>query len=200
MTKGDGPNGSFRPIGQVSESLHSTSNSPTQPSVASKQGGHTRGPTPRGSRLVKRNGMGGSPKGFGGKITTSDAMSVITSGSKSVKSGKSKARASDFLKRSHNKTRSASPAVSKDVSYRKDVDSGGLRSRIPPSLIPQHMAMTEKTFMPPDDKDQECWYDDNEKVWVRVIFPRSVPSGRRDVELLERWLEEKLAGEPIRLR
>ena len=123
-------------------------------------------------------------------VVSGDNGSVLT---KVSSVGRSRMKASDFLNRAGNKGATMKPVVAKDISFRKDVNNGGLRSRIPSSLIPQHMAVTEKSFLPPEDKDRECWYDEEEKMWVSVIFPRTVPSGRRDVELLEKWLEEKLA-------
>ena len=72
-----------------------------------------------------------------------------------------------------------------------------MKSHIPPSLIPPAQAVTEKSMFPPDDPGRECWFDEDEKLWVSVIFPSKKPSGRQDVLLLEQWLNQALAEQAI---
>ena len=82
-----------------------------------------------------------------------------------------------------------------DVSFLKDaMEKSSLMGRIPPSLIPDHMAVTEKSMFPPDDTEgRKYWYDEKEQIWVSVIFPSMKPSGRQDVSLLDDWLNRSLA-------
>ena len=80
----------------------------------------------------------------------------------------------------------------RDVSYLRDTPKRELCASLPPSLIPESEMVLEKTMFPPEDKNRQCWYDPDEKVYVSVAFPSQRPTGRHDVALLEEWLTRAL--------
>eukprot|EP01029_Cantina_marsupialis_P019954 TRINITY_DN4649_c0_g3_i1.p1 TRINITY_DN4649_c0_g3~~TRINITY_DN4649_c0_g3_i1.p1 ORF type:complete len:1489 (+),score=463.05 TRINITY_DN4649_c0_g3_i1:83-4549(+) len=98
------------------------------------------------------------------------------------------------------------PDDSHDISYRSDKPGHGLYGKsdqknspnIPSSIIsPRHHILRTEPCLPTGEKgfDANEWkYDDNIKEWVRTEFPSLKPSGRREVVLLEKWLQEMLNG------
>ncbi|GMI30458.1 hypothetical protein TeGR_g15240 [Tetraparma gracilis] len=83
----------------------------------------------------------------------------------------------------------------KDTSFLKDTGNKlGLQSKIPPSLVPASQAVTATSMFPPDDPKVETRYDPDTGMWENKIFPAMHPSGRQDVELLDKWLTDSLAG------
>ena len=60
-------------------------------------------------------------------------------------------------------------------------------------MIPPSQRVTEQSMFPPEDTSRECWFDDETKLWVSVVFPSNKPTGRQDVAMLDEWLTRALA-------
>ena len=66
--------------------------------------------------------------------------------------------------------------------------------RIPPSLVPPNLHITEESLTRPTDIDpsQTTW-DGVSGSWHTVLFPVAKPSSRKDVKILQTWMENALA-------
>eukprot|EP00002_Diphylleia_rotans_P012333 TRINITY_DN2412_c0_g2_i1.p1 TRINITY_DN2412_c0_g2~~TRINITY_DN2412_c0_g2_i1.p1 ORF type:complete len:882 (-),score=178.89 TRINITY_DN2412_c0_g2_i1:204-2849(-) len=88
----------------------------------------------------------------------------------------------------------------KDISFNADKPghgripsrSDGMEEYIPPSLIPPEHHVIDKAKFPPSDTDYKYEYDEKERVWKATVFPGLRPSSRREVVLLDKWLNDQL--------
>lgn len=106
-------------------------------------------------------------------------------------------------------TVTAGPAAhTADVSFASDTLQQGVvppgmlhvdRARFRPSFsrsrLPERDHITRTSKLPPafNENGGESVYDPARREWVTTVFPSLFPSGRRDVRLLEAWLD---ANEP----
>ena len=75
---------------------------------------------------------------------------------------------------------------------------GAQTSQIPPSVIPPQHYLVESSPVPPPEVDKYAVeYDSEAKLWHTTVFPALRPSGRRDVLLLERWLNTMLESQRL---
>ena len=60
------------------------------------------------------------------------------------------------------------------------------------SLIPSSDYVVIAASTPPEDPERagDAVYDEKSGMWHTTVFPSQHPSSRRDVELLEQWLEK----------
>lgn len=83
-----------------------------------------------------------------------------------------------------------------DVSFLKDRRRGrraaGGEAALPASLIPREHHVVEESPTPPADR-LNSRYDEAKHTWQRTVFPALHPTSRRDVIMLERWLDTMVA-------
>ncbi|PRP81719.1 hypothetical protein PROFUN_10819 [Planoprotostelium fungivorum] len=80
---------------------------------------------------------------------------------------------------------------SKDISHLTDRSKSA--QRVPTTLIPEKYHMIEKSISPPfGGEDEGLAYNETERMWETKIFPSSKPTGRREVVLLDNWLNQQL--------
>ena len=58
--------------------------------------------------------------------------------------------------------------------------------------MPKHLQVIEKSIFPPSDDSRATTFDPSDQMYHTVVFPALKPAGRRDVALLESWLDEQL--------
>ena len=66
------------------------------------------------------------------------------------------------------------------------------KSQPPPSKIPEKYHVIEKTVTPPLDESVKSEFKEDERMWYTTVFPSVRPSGRREVLMLDEWLEKML--------
>lgn len=97
--------------------------------------------------------------------------------------------------------RMAAPASAEtDTSFRTDTISQARpatsAAQLPRSLIsPEHHKVVKTPYTAPEELAEGGWeYHADDKMWVKTAFPSLFPAGRRDVEMLRRWLDAAVEG------